>query len=560
MKSKKGVSLNVSSKQKCKDLIMKQLLILQISLLSIVSSYSQWSNDPTINNPIGATVAYQINPSITTDGSGGAIIVWDDYLSAEYRVYAQRINNAGFIQWPVNGILISNTTYDFSHPQIIPDNVGGAIIVWEDLRSGTNKNIYAQRINSSGVIQWTTNGISICSAIGDQTIPNIISNGSGGAIISWTDNRTGNLNVYAQLVDSFGITQWTTDGVAISAATGNQSKISSVSDNNGGTIFIWEDGRNGTNNDIYSQRINSAGIVQWTPDGIPICVATGYQYSPKIVSDNIGGAIATWQDDRGSSQDIYVQRVNASGVNQWTSDGVVICSEGDIQVNPSIATDETGGAILSWEDSRNGASDIYAQKINSIGTIQWATNGIAICNATNIQLYPQMIPDGSGGAIITWQDYRNANFDVYAQRINDIGNIQWGIDGVAVSIASGEQYSPQIISDNNNGAIMTWKDVRADGDIYAQKINLNGIISVETETNNLAGLQMFPNPVQDIIRISSVTEGGQMLYLTTVQGEIVLTKEIFFNPGIPEFIDIGHLTPGIYFLRIENITKKIIKI
>jgi len=47
------------------------------------------------------------------------------------------------------------------HPRIAPDGSGGAIAVWMDERAGaSDANIYAQRVNSSGSIQWATNGSS----------------------------------------------------------------------------------------------------------------------------------------------------------------------------------------------------------------------------------------------------------------------------------------------------------------------------------------------------------------------------------------------------------------
>ncbi|MFB3896657.1 MAG: hypothetical protein ACE14V_10185, partial [bacterium] len=41
--------------------------------------------------------------------------------------------------------------------------------------------------------------------------------------------------------------------------------------------------------------------------------------------------------------------------------------------------------------------------------------------ATNNQYYPILVSDGSGGAIIAWQDYRNGNYDIYAQSVTTDG-------------------------------------------------------------------------------------------------------------------------------------------
>ena len=65
--------------------------------------------------------------------------------------------------------------------------------------------------------------------------------------------------------------------------------------------------------------------------------------------------------------------------------------------------------------------------------IMWANNGEVISNASNDQLYPEICSDGQGGAIITWKDERNsADGDIYAQRVNSSGHAQWTADGVPI--------------------------------------------------------------------------------------------------------------------------------
>ena len=67
---------------------------------------------------------------------------------------------------------------------------------------------------------------------------------------------------------------------------------------------------------------------------------------------------------------------------QWwngvSSQNTAICNAATLQANVQSTTDGKGGAIMVWEDSRNGKSMIYAQRINVDGTIKWATNGIRL--------------------------------------------------------------------------------------------------------------------------------------------------------------------------------------
>jgi hypothetical protein len=104
----------------------------------------------------------------------------------------------------------------------------------------------------------------------------------------------------ALLLPRPAVAVWPTDpgvNVPLCSAGGAQFRPVSVSDGEGGAIVIWEDNRSG-NQDLYAQRISADGAVLWTLDGVALCTATGDQWYPKIVSDSAGGAIVTWEDYR----------------------------------------------------------------------------------------------------------------------------------------------------------------------------------------------------------------------------------------------------------------------
>jgi hypothetical protein len=172
--------------------------------------------------------------------------------------------------------------------------------------------------------------------------------------------------------------------------------------------------------------VTAAGLPQWTVDGVALCTAANNQLSSAIVSDGAGGAIVTWYDLRnGTNYDIYAQRVTTAGVPQWTVDGVAVCTAANNQLYPTIVSDGAGGAIVTWQDTRGGvSSDIYAQRMNAAGVPQWIANGVALSTAAAAQANPTIVTDGAGGAIVTWYDFRSGtNYDIYAQRIESFGNL-----------------------------------------------------------------------------------------------------------------------------------------
>lgn len=438
-----------------------------------------WSKENPENVPLSTAANDQFFPQMLPDGQGGAIVAWVDLRNGTSTdVYAQRVNGGGAVLWTGDGVPISAAANNQSVPHLVSDGSGGAILAWEDNRTGTY-DIYAQRVNRDGTVQWTADGVPISAASNAQLSPQLISDGAGGAIIVWLDFRNGGTpDLFVQRVNGEGIVQWAADGVPVSIAANAQQSPHLISDGSGGAFLVWQDHRSGTNSDIYAQRINSSGLVQWAADGIAVSTAAGNQQFPQFISDSDGGAIIVWQDGRSGTDKIFAQRVNSDGAGQWTADGAPVAADGNSQSTPQAVSDGTGGALISWQDG----TDIYGQRLNGSGATQWNAEGVALSAAADAQSFSRLLADGSGGAIVTWTDRRSGtNYDLYAQRVNSGGIIQWTTDGVAISTAANDQSSgtaispPQIIPDGFGGAIIGWQDSRGGTwDIYAQGISASG--------------------------------------------------------------------------------------
>jgi len=486
----------MKNQEKMKNRITFTVLFLFVLLSN--NLYSQWSGDPAVNTPICILpLSEQGNPAITTDGNDGAIITWYDTRDGGFgntNIYAQSINSSGYIQWGLNGVAVcAEATSPQVDPAITSDGAGGAFITWIDLRDNatTNYDVYAQRIDASGAIVWNTfpDGRPICTQASSSYQPAIISDGQGGAIITWWDLRNGNSDIYAQRIDASGTPQWITYDY----------------------------------NNLP------------TTDGVPVCTIVGSdQRYPKITSDGQGGAIITWYDERNgsgnSNPDVYAQRIDASGNLLWATDGVVVCSQSGHQMDPQITSDGNDGAFITWWDDRNGNWDIYAQNINSSGAVvaPWVTDGLAVCTLASNQQYPSITSDGSGGAIITWYDERNGSgggwSDIYAQGINSSGVAQWATDGVPISTRWTTQYLPFITSAGNGEAIITWRDYSDNNDVYATKLFNTGPACTDFEDGTTNGWQVTN-------ALSSIIPDGSNHYIETTTDQSVASA--FFNESPP---------------------------
>ena len=57
----------------------------------------------------------------------------------------------------------------------------------------------------------------------------------------------------------------------------------------------------------------SPALAEWTPNGVPVCVASNDQINPAITADGAGGAFVVWRDKRSAPARIYAQRLDADG-------------------------------------------------------------------------------------------------------------------------------------------------------------------------------------------------------------------------------------------------------
>jgi hypothetical protein len=460
-----------------------RIVLILIALLSLAPGEPQagWIRDGVAlcTYPSDQWYAY-----ITSDAAGGAIITWDEVRTESNGsdVYCQRIDRDGNILWTSTGVPVCTTPGTQMDPQITADGSGGAIISWRDERSGTF-HIYAQRINADGVVQWTTNGVAVTSERYGQYMPEIVPDGSGNFYIAWRDSRSGVGQIYCQKLDGNGNAQWTTNGIAVCSTAWWQDAPKMISDESGGTIIVWEDERNSIlNSFIYAQRIDGSGNKLWTASGVPITLSTGLKWQLSCIEDDCGGAFIAWSSgSSGGYENIFVQRIDSAGI-LWPAGDVPICVASQDQVAPSITLDGASNAIIAWMDKRDNRDDIYAQKVQSNGVAAWTSNGIMIKMgppATGFEWSaPQIVSDNAAGAIITWQEGLGTatSWDIFAQRIDPDGNPLWPDAGVVVCGAIDGQYYPQMIPNGEGGAILTWRDMRQDtiGAVYAMRVTANG--------------------------------------------------------------------------------------
>jgi hypothetical protein len=462
-------------------------------------------------------------------------VVWEDFRSGNADVYAQHLDAAGNPVWAPNGVVVVTQTGGQESPVLTKDGSGGLIVAWQDSRSG-GYDIYAQALNSAGATRWTSGGIPICTASGNQVLQVAADDAAGGAYIAWRDLRGLDSDIYVQRVNNAGTTLFSANGNAVCDTTGLQSDVRILGDQQGGAFLVWRDRRTAaTGSDFYAQRVSPSGSMLWTKNGVPVVTANSDQLGAVMVSDGRYGFITAWFDLRSGVQyDIYAQRVRQDGSRVWTTNGAALCTDGSSQQIPVIGSDGLAGAIVAWVDSRSFLTtgiDVYAQRVDSLGVPKWTPNGAAICTNDSSQQVQTIVSDKTGGAVLGWEDGRAGFRQIYAQHVNSAGTKLWAAGGLLIATAAGQRNLQSGSEDGYGGCIFAWEDFRngPNTDIYAYRVTSNGT-GVEQSTAPAAPVRLYParpNPFNPhtVISFRLDQAGPVRLALYDVQGRMV--RELF---------------------------------
>lgn len=487
----------------CRPAALAALLL----CLSAGTARAAWLHNGT---PLCTAAGSQYNVTAIPDGAGGAMVAWEDARNGAADVYCLRITSAGVPAsgWPADGVPVCTADFDQSGPHLCSDGAGGAIIAWTDLTPGASTwDIYANHIDGAGhtAAGWpaaSTRGVPICTADEHQTGVRIVDDGAGGAFIAWTDERYGGADLVVQHLMQSGSAdpQWPVDGLDEFHDTAQQYDPVMLPDGTGGIWLDWSDDRASQINsnlgfDVYFERITASGTpaVGHSSTGFPATTAVQSQGHSTMVHDDAGGVILAWLDYRNASitgvftSDIYCERIDANAAVHagWpnTNNDRALCTATGDQDNVLAVPDGAGGAIVTWRDLRAPTPRAYATRVTATSVLAagWPLNGLSLCSNVSGQTQHVAIADGAGGAFVCWLDLRGADGDIYATRVRGNGTFApgWPAAGTSVCAVTGDAAAPAMVTDAQGGAFVFWRDLRTDGgDVYAAHLTANGDASL----------------------------------------------------------------------------------
>jgi len=267
--------------------------------------------------------------------------------------------------------------------------------------------------------------------------------------------------------------EWSTDpavNLAVGDRSGPQVQPKIVPTADGGFYVSWFDNADG-GYDVYLQRLDVAGDEQWSHNGVSIAdrsYSSTMDYG--LAVDTGGNALVAFNDDRGGTESVTVARVSPTGTLLWGTNGVQVASSSTAFLGPPAVTGTSDGDIVvAWSED----DDIVVQRLDATGNAQWGA-GVVLAPATGSYFVADMKAGDSGSAILSFVTFSARH--LMAQKLGPDGSLLWGAGHVAVFDGGTLQYGnfPDFISDRAGGAVFAWYSSSPSLQCRVQRVLANG--------------------------------------------------------------------------------------
>lgn len=198
-------------------------------------------------------------------------------------------------------------------------------------------------------------------------------------------------------------------------------------------------------------------LAQWSSDpaqNLVVADRSGEQAQPKLAATSDGGFYVSWFDNSDLGYDVYLQRLDAAGVEQWPHNGVLIADRAFSSTQDyGLSIDSDGNALLAFRfPDEKGINQVVAAKVSPEGTLLWDSPGVFVSSGPEEALSPRIVGIPSGESVVAW----SSNGALRAQKIDADGAPQWG-DGVTLSPSAGLFFIAHLGAAEDGNVIVSWQ-------------------------------------------------------------------------------------------------------
>jgi hypothetical protein len=300
-------------------------------------------------------------------------------------------------------------------------------------------------------------------------------NNNGVSIVVWHDLREGTANVYAQLADSNGNLIGANIKVNSSEILQTFEQPDVAVNEDGQFLIIWRSTDSGVG--IDGQLIDDDGSFVNENFELSDETLNSGRYYPSI-SSNGKEFIAVWSDRRnGGLYDIYAQRLNKDGSKIGENFIVHTDSQTTSKIYPDIALSKSGSFAVAWYSNVDGGNKIFSSVLDNNNEFRSEQILISEISNSSSNNFSPTIASSMDGFAIAWSRYLDNDYNIICQLLDTAG-AKIDSNFVINDDMKSTQLYASAASNNKGNVVVTWYDYRNSfPQIYSQKIvntQLNG--------------------------------------------------------------------------------------
>jgi hypothetical protein len=329
----------------------------------------------------------------------------------------------------------------------VPDGSGGAYAFMEDDRSG-NRDVYGLHLRGDGTLDpaWPGTGLAVCTAAGDQVGIRALDDGKGAIWVCWTDPRSGTQKIFATRVIKNGTidADFPANGLALDTARPNAQHDPTICLGIAGMLIaVWEYDFSAPDHDIYGAAITEGATFQW----VGSLQNSGTNDTKPAISAEPGAFSLAWL--QGTSLQ-YVRHFLGNGVQVGSIQ--LLSTAADLSAGVRDCPDGWGGTYVGYSSTSSGTFQV--QVIRMFGGTFFAGSTVSAMSIYSYQLGGMVYAGGFQAWIAFW----NPNSGVAG--MTAVFREGSGTPVTITPIVGNP--NPQVVEDGSGGAILaTQTDVGA---------------------------------------------------------------------------------------------------
>ncbi len=298
---------------------------------------------------------YASFPVLALDGSGKAVVAFNEYDGHHTHVYVQRWTGS---DWEaVGGALNNDSRHNSLHPALALAVDGKPVVAFYEY-DGSHSNVYVQRWTGS---TWQPVGGALNAVSGQNARwPVLALDSNGRPIVGFIEVDGQYQNVY---VRQWTGSDWQAVGGPVNAVLGHGVDLHAVLalDGNGKPVVAFYES-DGSHSNVYVQRWTGS---TWQSVGGALNAVSGQDAGqPVLATDDSGRLVVAFPESDGSHYNVYVRRWTGS---TWQSVGAALNAvPGQHASSAVLALDGSGNPVVAFhEGDLTGAySNLYVRHSN----------------------------------------------------------------------------------------------------------------------------------------------------------------------------------------------------